>query len=110
MIPACMDMAILDDKNQLPVSLYGRHIKSVITDEDIAQEIHLSLKSLDKKYLCARDIVQYLDDPVLKEPLGLKIHHQNTQLSIGCMPWSTGMASPRMACMWMVMNMKCNGI
>src|SRR5882724_11642863 len=50
---------LLDDKNQLPVSLYGRHIKSVITDEDIAQEIHLYLQSLDKKYLCARDIVWY---------------------------------------------------
>jgi len=62
----------LGDKNKLPVSLYGRHIKSVIEDEDIAQDIHLHLQSLDKRYLCTRDIVQYLDKPAVKERLGLK--------------------------------------
>jgi len=62
----------LDDKTQLPVSLYGRHIKSVIEDEDIAQYIHLNLQSLDKLYLCTRDIIQYLDKLAVKVRLGLK--------------------------------------
>src|SRR5882724_10592748 len=57
----------LDDNTQLLVSLYGRHINSVIEDEDIAQDIHLHLQSLDKLYLCARYIVQYLDKPAVKE-------------------------------------------
>ena len=62
----------LGDKNELPVSLYGRHIKSVIEDEDIAQDIHLHLQSLDRRYLCARDIIQYLDKLAVKEWLGFK--------------------------------------
>jgi len=68
--------------NQLLVRLHGRHIKSVITDEDIAQRIHLHLQSLDKKFLCARDIVQYLDKPVVKEWLGLKKNTIQTHISV----------------------------
>ncbi|KAF8478293.1 hypothetical protein JB92DRAFT_3134072 [Gautieria morchelliformis] len=47
-------------------------LKSRIEDEDLAQEIHLHLQSLNKKYLKAVDIVWYLAKPEVKERLGLK--------------------------------------
>src|SRR5882724_4525630 len=94
----------LDDKKDLQVSLYGRHIKSVIEYEDITQEIHLHLQSIDKKYLCGRDIILYLDKPAVKEQLGLKIHNPNAQLLDAY--HGVHMGRPRMACTWMDMNVK----
>jgi len=62
----------LEDNDQLPESLYGQHRKSRIEDEDLAQEIHLHLQSLNKRYLKAVDIIQYLNKPEVKSRLGLK--------------------------------------
>src|SRR5882724_6386429 len=39
----------LEDNDQLPVSLYGKHNSSRLLDEDLAEEIHEYLKSLGKK-------------------------------------------------------------
>ncbi|KAF8532225.1 hypothetical protein JB92DRAFT_3103950 [Gautieria morchelliformis] len=47
-------------------------LKSRIEDEDLAQEIHLHLQSLNKKYLKAVSIIWYLAKPEVKEHLGLK--------------------------------------
>jgi len=62
----------LEDETQLPVSNYGKHMQSIIQDEDLAEEIHLHLQSLGKKYLCALDVVEYLDKPKVKVQLKLK--------------------------------------
>ena len=62
----------LEDNDQLPVSLYGKHNSSRLLDEDLAEEIHEHLKSLGKKYLRAMDIVWYLEQPEVKVRLKLK--------------------------------------
>ena len=62
----------LEDETQLPVSNYGKHMQSIIQDEDLAKEIHIHLQSLGKKYLHALDVVEYLDKPEVKAWLRLK--------------------------------------
>src|SRR5882672_8601473 len=44
----------------------------MIQDEDLAEEIHIHLQSLGKKYLRSLDIVEYLDKPEVKVRLRLK--------------------------------------
>src|SRR5882672_5179805 len=61
----------LEDETQLPVSNYGKHMQSIIQDKDLAEEIHMHLQSLGKKYLHALDIVEYLDKPKVKVQLRL---------------------------------------
>ncbi|KAF8511585.1 hypothetical protein JB92DRAFT_3117878 [Gautieria morchelliformis] len=69
-LSASVGVGILEDNEQLPESLYGQHRKSRIEEEeDLAQEIHLHLQSLNKKYLKAVDIVRYLAKPEVKEPI-----------------------------------------
>ena len=62
----------LEDNTQLPVSLYGCHNKSQLQDEDLAEDIHLHLQGLGKKYLSAMDIIRYLSVPNVKVHLKLK--------------------------------------
>jgi len=45
--------------HQLPVSHYEKHQISKTEDEDLAEEFHLYLQSLNKKFLLALDVVQY---------------------------------------------------
>jgi len=61
----------IEDRTDLPVNIYGWHNCSTLEDEDLAQELHQHLQSLDTKY-CAMDIVHYLDRPEVKEHLKLK--------------------------------------
>jgi len=81
----------LDDINQLPVSLYGGHIKSVIEDEDMAQYIHLHLQSLDKMYLCSR----YLHKLVSRSSWASKIHHPTHGSVLDVYHGLFSMGSPR---------------
>ena len=59
------------DPTNLPKHEYGKFNSSILEDEDLAQEIclHLQLKG---KYVCAMDVVQFLDTPEMKEQLNLK--------------------------------------
>jgi len=50
--------SFINDRNEIPENRYGHGNKSVIDDEDLAQEIHLHLQTISK-YIKARDIVQY---------------------------------------------------
>ncbi|KAF8587993.1 hypothetical protein K439DRAFT_1645669 [Ramaria rubella] len=61
-----------EEDKQLPVSLYGIHNQSRITDEDLAEELHLHLQSLNKKYLQALDVVQYFNSPEVKSRLKIQ--------------------------------------
>jgi len=76
----------LEDETQLPVSNYGKHMQSIIQDEDLAEEIHMHLQSLGKNYLHALDVVEYLDKPEVKVWLRLKKKHRVSRLlCTGCM-------------------------
>ena len=70
--PMVLPIPLSLPSEQLPESLYGKNKKSRFEDEDFAQEIHLQVQSLNKKYLKAVDIVWYLDKPEVKSRLGLK--------------------------------------
>ena len=61
----------IEDRTNLPVNTYGRHKCLLLEDEDLAQELHEHLQSLDTKYKHAMDIVHYLDRPEVKEHLKL---------------------------------------
>ncbi|KAH9952405.1 hypothetical protein BGW80DRAFT_1452516 [Lactifluus volemus] len=50
--------SFINDQKEIPENRYGRGNKSVIDDEDLAQEIHLHLQQIGK-YIKAEDIVQY---------------------------------------------------
>jgi len=39
----------LEDNEVLPVNLYGHNSQSLLEDEDIMNEVHLHIQSLDKK-------------------------------------------------------------
>ena len=71
----------LDDKEQLPVSLYGKHKQSILEDEDLAQELHVHLQSLNMKYLHTLDIMDYMGQPDVMERLNLK------KAPSECMAW-----------------------
>ena len=55
----------------LPKHEYGKFNSSILEDEDLAQEIYLHLQ-LKGKYICAMDIVRFLETPEMKEWLDLK--------------------------------------
>ena len=59
------------DPKNLPKHEYGKFNSSILEDEDLAQEIYLHLQSKGK-YVCAMDIVRFLDTPEMKEWLNLK--------------------------------------
>jgi len=62
----------LEDNTQLPVSHYGKHQISKLEDEDLAEEFHLYLQSLNKKFLLALDVVQYFEHPEVQSQFNLK--------------------------------------
>ena len=59
------------DPKNLPKHKYGKFTSSILEDKDLAQEICLHLQSKGK-YVCAMDIVQFLDTPEMKKQLNLK--------------------------------------
>jgi len=59
------------DPTNLPKHEYGKFNSSILEDEDLAQEICLHLQSKGK-YVCAMDVVRFLDTPEMKERLNLK--------------------------------------
>src|SRR5882724_1471119 len=48
------------------------HKLTILEDEDLAQELHLHLQSLNMKYLHALDIMDYMGQPDVMEQLNLK--------------------------------------
>ena len=63
--------AFVRDMTNLPDHEYGKWNSSILEDEDLAQEICLHLQSKGP-YVCAMDIVQFLETPEMKERLNLK--------------------------------------
>lgn len=63
--------AMVEDKTDLPISLYGRWNSSILEDEDLAQEIHLHLQGIGQ-YVSAADIVRYVATDEMQERLNLK--------------------------------------
>jgi len=63
--------AFVHDTTNIPNHKYGKWNSSVLEDEDLTQEICLHLQS-KWPYICATDIVQFLDMPEMKEQLNLK--------------------------------------
>jgi hypothetical protein len=61
----------LNDREDLPFNLYGAYNVSMLERGDLAQAIHLHLQSLGS-YVCAMDIVCFLDDPKVQANHGLK--------------------------------------
>ncbi|KAH7922696.1 hypothetical protein BV22DRAFT_1016841 [Leucogyrophana mollusca] len=63
--------AYIEDRDNLPVHLYGSSATSRIDDEGFAAEIQLHLQSIGK-FIRALDIVHYLSDPEVQKRHGLK--------------------------------------
>jgi len=63
--------AFVCDMKNLPDHEYGKWNSSVLEDEDLVQEICLHLQSKGP-YVCAMDIVHFLEIPEMKEWLNLK--------------------------------------
>jgi len=62
----------LEDNTQLPVSCYVRHHKSKLEDEDLSEELHLHLQSLNKRFLWALDVVEDFMCPEVQSQFKLK--------------------------------------
>ncbi|KAG1756197.1 uncharacterized protein EDB91DRAFT_1036495, partial [Suillus paluster] len=62
--------AYIQDRKNLPLHQQN-HAISRIEDEELAAKIKLHLQSLGK-YICALDIVHYLDDPIVRNCHGFK--------------------------------------
>ena len=82
----------IEDRADLPVNIFGRHHCSTLEDEDLAQELHEHLQSLDTKYKSAMDILHYLDRPEVKERLKLtkKPHLRTAQHWMHAMEYQYG--------------------
>ncbi|KAH7903859.1 hypothetical protein BJ138DRAFT_1019952, partial [Hygrophoropsis aurantiaca] len=61
----------INDRNNLPIHLYGMSSVSRIEDESLAAEIQVHLQSIGK-FIKAMDIVQYIADPEVRKRHGLK--------------------------------------
>ncbi|KAJ7771323.1 hypothetical protein DFH07DRAFT_768294 [Mycena maculata] len=59
------------DKKNMPTHMYGRFNSSILSDEDIAGDIHLHLQSLGKR-ISAKDIVRYVATPEFQACLSVK--------------------------------------
>ena len=59
----------INDSKDLPQINHGGGVKSLIDDEDIAQEIKIHLQGIGK-YIKAEDIVQFCGTPEMLERLG----------------------------------------
>ena len=58
---------------KLPMHRYGNYNKSILDDEDFAQDIQLHLTEIAKKgYIRAQDIVDYVATPEVQAKLGTK--------------------------------------
>ncbi|TDL13698.1 hypothetical protein BD410DRAFT_698439, partial [Rickenella mellea] len=51
------------ERKELPVNVYRSWKTGLMDDEDFADKIHQHLQSLDKKYLTAMDVVQFMNTP-----------------------------------------------
>ncbi|KAJ6603172.1 hypothetical protein B0H10DRAFT_2440552, partial [Mycena sp. CBHHK59/15] len=60
-----------EDKTNIPNHMYGRFNASIMSDEDIAGDIHLHLQSLGK-WVSAKDIVRYVATPEFQAHLSVK--------------------------------------
>ncbi|KAJ7175626.1 hypothetical protein C8R46DRAFT_855745, partial [Mycena filopes] len=60
-----------NDKKNIPSHLYGRFNSSILSDKDIAGDIHLHLQSLSK-FVSAKAIVQYVATPEFQARLSVK--------------------------------------
>ncbi|KAJ7769276.1 hypothetical protein B0H16DRAFT_1260317, partial [Mycena metata] len=60
-----------EDKKNIPTHMYGRFNSSILSDEDIAGDIHLHLQSLGK-WVSAKAIVQYVATPEFQARLSIK--------------------------------------
>jgi hypothetical protein len=66
--------AYVKDRINVPSNLFGRSTSSYLDDPDIANEIHEHLQSVGA-YVCAEDIVDYLNRDEVKARLELKKNH-----------------------------------
>ncbi|KAF9048075.1 hypothetical protein BDZ89DRAFT_941483 [Hymenopellis radicata] len=64
-------IAFCTDKKNLPTAMYGRYNSSVLTDEDVAGDIHLHLQSLGK-FVSAKDIARFIATPEFQARLRIK--------------------------------------
>lgn len=62
--------AFANDQDQLPQNIFGAWNKSRLNDEDLRNEIQEHLATLGK-YICAMDVVRFLDQPEIKEKHGM---------------------------------------
>jgi hypothetical protein len=72
--------AYVNNRESLPINIYGRWNVSSLADEDYATELHLHLQSKGK-CIAAHDIIRYLNEPGVMERFGLK---KNISLSTAC--------------------------
>ncbi|KAF7311423.1 hypothetical protein MKEN_01044500 [Mycena kentingensis (nom. inval.)] len=64
-------IAFCKDKTNIPLHRYGRYNSSILSDEDIAADIHLHLQALGK-WVSAKDIVRYVRTPKFQACLRVK--------------------------------------
>ncbi|KAJ7199273.1 hypothetical protein C8J57DRAFT_1104629, partial [Mycena rebaudengoi] len=60
-----------EDNKNIPSHMYGRFNSSIMSDEDIAGDIHIHLQSLGK-WVSAKDIVRYVATPEFQARLRVK--------------------------------------
>jgi hypothetical protein len=58
------------DRNDLPLNIYGTWNTSILEDEDFRHNLELHLQGIGK-YVCAMDIVHYVNRPEVKAQLKL---------------------------------------
>jgi hypothetical protein len=63
--------AFINDRTALPLSEHGKSSKSCIDDDDVTADIALHLQGLGQ-YVRSQDIVDYLQQPGVKEKLQIK--------------------------------------
>ncbi|KDQ49169.1 hypothetical protein JAAARDRAFT_143792 [Jaapia argillacea MUCL 33604] len=63
--------SFIEDREDLPVNLYGAWNASLLDKGDLAKEIHLHLQGI-RKYVRALDIVHFLDNPDIQKKYSLK--------------------------------------
>ncbi|KAJ7845565.1 hypothetical protein B0H13DRAFT_1536830, partial [Mycena leptocephala] len=60
-----------EDNKNIPNHMYSRFNSSIMSDEDVAGDIHLHLQSLGK-WVSAKDIVRYIATPEFQARLNVK--------------------------------------
>ena len=59
------------DAEKVPLNVYGSWNKSRVDDEDLKQELLTHLQGIGK-YICAQDLVRYMNRPKVKKRYGMK--------------------------------------